>query len=74
MISKQTIKNNDELYEDIELIPLNLDAVQHRIDYFKSRVDEFLDDEKYNHDELNKFHKAYVFWVGIKDKHCVKNS
>ena len=71
MTTKQTILSNDELYHGIELIPLNIDAVQQRIDYFEEMVDKYIDDNHYDTLKLNKYHKALVTWRELKDKHCI---
>ena len=65
-----TIKSNEELYGDFELIPLNLDAVQQRIDFFQNKVEIALSN---NDGTLNKYHKAWEFWKEIKEKHCKKD-
>ena len=70
MESKKTIKSNEELYGDYELIPLNSDAVQQRIDFFYGKMDEYKDTKEY--DLFNEYHKHWVFWQGIKAEHCIK--
>ncbi len=64
---KKTIKPNEELYGDYELIPLNLDAVQQRIDFFEEKVEQTW---RGNDVIFYKYHKAWEFWKEIKDKHC----
>lgn len=67
---KKTIKSNEELYGDFELIPLNLDAVQQRIDFFEEKVSvTMLGDDQL---KFYKYHKAWEHWKEIKDKHCIK--
>ncbi len=70
---KKTIKSNEELYGDYELIPLNLDAVQQRIDFFNERVGDALDNESYSSDSLSRYHKAWVFWKEIRENHCERD-
>ena len=70
---KNRIKSNDELYGDFELIPLNSDAVQQRINFFAEKVGTLLKDEFYDGSELNKYYEAMNFWRGIKDNHCAKD-
>jgi len=68
------IKPNCELYGDFELIPLNLEAVQQRIDFFRDRVSEevVVHFMERNNNDLNKYMKARDFWKEIKEKHCIK--
>ena len=67
---KKTIRSNEELYGDYELIPLNVDAVDQRIDFFSDKITALLK-TNYNSDELTKFLKALNFWIELKDKHCL---
>ena len=71
MEAKRTIRSNEELYGDLELIPLNLDAVQQRIDFFSNKVGVMLN-SNYNSGELNTVIKHWDFWKEIKEKHCLK--
>ena len=68
METKKTIKSNEELYGDFELIPLNLDAVNQRILFFRGKVELALST---NDGTLDKYHKAWEFWKEIKEKHCI---
>lgn len=70
MVTKKTITNNEELYGDLKLIPLNLDAVQQRIDHFKAKVVMALEQRDYV--TATKFETHYNFWKGIKENHCAK--
>ena len=70
MTTKQTIMPNDELYDGIELIPLNMDAVQQRIDYFDRKVRETINEDQF---EFYKYHKAWTFWKELRDKHCIRS-
>ena len=71
-----SIKPNCELYGDFELMPLNLDAVQQRIDFFIEKIKDMLQVHfmKRDSNELNKYMKARDFWIEIKDKHCLKDN
>ena len=69
MTIKNKIKPNEELYGDFELIPLNLDAVQQRIDFFARKVRDCIRGGDMG-DRLNVFLEAYNFWEGIKREHC----
>lgn len=79
MERKQTIKSNEELYGDYELIPLDLDAVQQRINFFDYKVSDLMAREKYlkEHYEpavMNDCIKHRAFWQGIKEEHCTKET
>ena len=69
-----SIKPNCELYGEFELIPLNLEAVQQRIDFFEYKVQVHMGVHfmKRNNNALNKYMKARDFWKEIKEKHCLK--
>ena len=69
MTIKNKIKPNEELYGDFELIPLNLDAVQQRIDFFKSKIKDCLEN-KSEYDKFNMYYEAMNFWENIKREHC----
>lgn len=68
---KKTIKSNEELYGDFELIPLNASAVNQRIWFFEDKAREMLKGT-YDTNELNKYIDAWNFWKEMKDKHCEK--
>ncbi len=70
MIIRKRIKTNDELYGDFELIPLNLDAVEQRIEFFGAKVKYELD-KKIRSAAFLKHYRAWVFWKDMKRKHCV---
>ena len=71
MTIKNKIKPNEELYGDFadKLIPLNLDAVQQRIDFFKSKIKDCLEN-KSEYDKFNMYYEAFNFWVCIQKEHC----
>ena len=58
------IKSNEELYGDFELIPLPLEPVQQRIDFFNGKMKELIKIEYMNRDmdAFNKYTKARDFW------------
>ena len=67
-----SVKGNEELYgDDIELIPLNLDAVDQRINYFGKKVKATMHGDQ---SEFYKYHKAWEHWKGIKENHCLKET
>ena len=69
MLAKRTIKPNNKLYDGIELIPLNVEAVNQRIDYFQGKLeDEIING--CNNANVNKWNKALSHWKGIKEWHC----
>ena len=67
---KKRIKPNEELYGDFELIPLNLDAVQQRIDFFKDKCEDMWNNGLAAGYEWNEVYKHMKFWEGIKKEHC----
>ena len=71
METKKKIKPNKELYGDFIPTPIPLEPVQERIDFFARMVEYTLDDENYNSNTLNEYHKAWIFWREIKEKHCL---
>lgn len=66
---KNKIKPNEELYGDFadKLIPLNLDGVQQRIDFFRDKADKSWSN---NDEKLQEYYEAMLFWEGIKREHC----
>ena len=76
METKKTIKTNEEIYGDFKLIPLNLDAVNQRVEFFEDKVKVLLDVHFMYRDDtlMNKYIKHSIFWQGIKENHCEKIS
>ena len=76
METKKTILSNEELYGDYELIPLNIEAVEQRINFFKDKITEQISTHFMSRDSelLNRYMKASSFWIGIRDEHCIKDS
>ena len=68
---KRGIKSNEELYGDFELIPLNLDAVEQRIEFFRSKVTAHMEKDNRGSDFLRDY-IAWEFWKDMKDKHCLQ--
>ena len=70
MTIKNKIKPNEELYGDFadKLIPLNLDAVQQRIDFFEAKCESAWEERR--HEDFNAHHKDMNFWIGMKKEHC----
>ena len=65
---KKRIKPNGELYGDFTPLPIPLEPIQQRIDFFEKKVEVALASN--NGDDLHKYHKAWTHWKGIKDEHC----
>ena len=70
MTIKNKIKPNEELYGDFELIPLNLDAVQQRIDFFEKKVAGTINGDQ---EMFYKYYKAWKLWEGLKGEHCERD-
>lgn len=70
MTIKNKIKPNEELYGDFELIPLPLDAVQQRIDFFRDKADKSWSNKD---EKFQEYYEAMVFWEGIKGEHCERD-
>ena len=64
------IKSNEELYGDVKLIPLNLDAVNQRIEICDRNIERMLSSGQYETNELNASIKAGSFWRDMKEYHC----
>ena len=66
------IKSNKELYGDFELIPLPIEPVQQRIDFFDGKLGKLLKVHYLEQDSeaIEATIKHKTFWEGIKEYHC----
>lgn len=73
MQTKTTITSNEEIYGDFRLVPLPLDAVNQRIEFFGTQIALLLNNKDYDSNMLSKYFKHRTFWEGIRDNHCSKD-
>ena len=69
METQTRIRSNEELYGDLELIPLPVEPIQQRIDFFEGKVKETMHGDQF---EFYKYYKAWEHWKQIKQEHCLE--